>query len=80
MLEGGTQPELVKANPQVHDLVWKIFKCASKARQEVSMAASEELNGCVQEFAELFWKTKSTPTAKLPSHQKAGGTLVVPTA
>ncbi|MDE1837530.1 MAG: superoxide dismutase, Ni [Euryarchaeota archaeon] len=73
-------PDMVKAHPQATELVFKIMKCASKARQEASMASAEELNGCVQEFAELFWKTKDTKTARLPSHQKAGGTLVVPTA
>ncbi len=73
-------PDMVRANPQVNDLVFRILKCASKARQEVSLPAAEELLGCVQEFAEIFWKTKSTATAKLPSHQKSGGTLVLPTA
>jgi nickel superoxide dismutase len=70
--------DLVKANPQVHTIVWKVMKCASKARQSTTLAAAEELHACVQEFAELFWKTKGATTAKVPSRQKAGGTLVVP--
>lgn len=73
-------PDLAKAHPQAHELVFKILKCASKARQEVSLPAAEELHGCVQEFAELFWKTKSVTTARVPSRQKVGGTMVVPTA
>lgn len=72
--------DMLKANPGVSDLVLRILKCASKARQETGMPAAEELLGCVQEFAEIFWKTKGTATAKLPSHQKSGGTLVVPTS
>lgn len=70
----------IKANPQTHDLVFKILKGASKARQEVSLPAAEELMTSVQEFAELFWKTKNVATAKIPSNSKAGGTLVVPKA
>lgn len=73
-------PDLIKANPGATDLVFSIMKSASKARQEASMPAAEELMNNVQQFAELFWKTKSTATAKLPSHQKAGGTMVIPTA
>ncbi len=73
-------PDMVKAFPQVHELVFKILKQASKARQEVNLLGAQELLASVQDFAEVFWKTKNVATKKIPSHQKPGGELVYPTA
>jgi nickel superoxide dismutase len=73
-------PDMVKTFPQVHELVFKILKQASKARQEVNLLAAQELLASVQEFAEVFWKTKNVATKKLPSHQKSGGDIVYPAA
>lgn len=70
----------LKANPEVPDLVFRIFKQASKARQGTNMADAEELLKEIQQFAEVFWKTKSVATRRLPSHQKPGGELVIPAA
>ena len=70
----------LKAFPQTSDLVFKIFKQASKARQGIALADAQELLNEVQEFAEIFWKTKNVATRKIPSHQKSGGDLVVPAA
>lgn len=70
--------DLVKQFPQVPDLVFKIFKQASKARQGTALADAEELLKQVQEFAEIFWKSKNVATRRSPSHQKAGGELVLP--
>ena len=68
----------VKQFPQLPDLVFKIFKQGSKARQGTNLADAEELLKQIQEFAEIFWKTKNVPTRRTPSHQKPGGELVVP--
>jgi nickel superoxide dismutase len=73
-------PDHAKQFPQVHELPIKIFKQASKARQSTNAADAEELLKLVQEFAELFWKTKGVPTKRQPSHQKSGGELVLPAA
>ncbi|MGI0055318.1 MAG: superoxide dismutase, Ni [Thermoplasmata archaeon] len=72
--------DLLKAHPQTADLVFRIYKQASKARQGTNVEDAQELLKQVQEFAELFWKTKSVATHRLPSHQKPGGELVVPAA
>ncbi len=71
-------PDHVKQYPHAHELVFKIFKQASKARQGAQLADAQELLGSVQEFAELFWKTKGATTKRQPSMQKSGGELVVP--
>ena len=67
-----------KAHPQLGELVSKILKQASKARQSVAVADAQELIKLVQEFAEIFWQTKGAKTRRQPSLQKVGGELVVP--
>jgi len=67
-----------KQHPQLAELVAKIFKQASKARQSTAVADAQELLKLVQEFAEIFWLTKGAKTRRQPSLQKSGGELVVP--
>jgi nickel superoxide dismutase len=71
-------PDLAKANPQIHDLTWKIYKQASKVRQGTATTDALELVKLVQEFAELFWMTKGAKTRRQPSLQKSGGEIVYP--
>ena len=71
-------PDHAKQFPQAHELVWKILKQASKARQGTNLADAQELLKLVQEFAEVFWQTKGAKTKRQPSMQKSGGELVVP--
>jgi nickel superoxide dismutase len=73
-------PDHVKQFPQAHETVWKIMKQASKARQGTALADAQELVKLVQDFAEMFWKTKGAKTVKAPSMQKSGGEIVYPTA
>ncbi len=55
-----------------------IMKTASKARQNIDLAAATELLDLVNQFAEAFWKAKDVKTKKVPSNQAAGGEFVVP--
>lgn len=71
-------PDHVKENPQIHETVFKILKSASKARQGTAIADAEALVKAVQEFSEIFWKTKGAKTKSLPSMQKSGGEIVYP--
>jgi len=73
-------PDHAKQNPQAHEAVWKIMKQASKTRQGTALADAQELVKAVQEFAELFWKTKGAQTKRMPSMQKSGGEIVYPSA
>jgi len=67
-----------KQFPQTHELVFKILKQASKARQGTNLGDAQELLKLVQEFADIFWQTKGSKTRRIPSMQKSGGELVVP--
>jgi nickel superoxide dismutase len=71
-------PEHATKFPQVHELTWKIMKQASKARQGIALADAQELVKLVQEFSEIFWQAKGSKTQRVPSMQKPGGELVVP--
>jgi nickel superoxide dismutase len=73
-------PDHAKQHPQAHEMVWKIMKQASKTRQGTALADAQELVKAVQEFSELFWKTKGATTQRQPSMQKSGGEIVYPTA
>lgn len=54
--------------PEVHGLVHKIMQLGSKSKQTVSRETSLELLEAVNQFAEIFWKTKGIETkrAKAP--------------
>lgn len=56
------KPEHVEKYPELHELVWKVMKLASKARQEVNLQASQELLETVNKIADVFWKTKGLET------------------
>ncbi|HLY77586.1 MAG TPA: superoxide dismutase, Ni [Thermoplasmata archaeon] len=73
-------PDHAKQYPQAHEMVWKILKQASKTRQGTALGDAQELVKAVQEFAELFWKTKGAQTKRSPSMQKSGGEIVYPVA
>jgi nickel superoxide dismutase len=71
-------PDHAKQFPQIHELTWKIMKQASKARQGSGAADAQELLKLVQEFSEIFWQAKGAKPHRVPSMQKPGGELVVP--
>lgn len=72
------KPEHLQEYPQLHELVFRVMKLGSKARQEVNPEASKELLEAVQEIAEIFWKTKGIRTERVAAPYPSGGTLVVP--
>ena len=72
------KPEIIEKHPEVHDLVFKIMRQASKTRQEVDVKEAEALLVSVQEFAELFWKTKDRKTVRVKSGFPTEGEIVLP--
>lgn len=72
------KPEHLEQNPHLHELVFSIMKLASKARQEINMDAANELLAKVQEFSEIFWKTKGRETVRVASGYPTGGEMVLP--
>ena len=59
------KPEHVEKYPDLHELVWKVMKLGSKARQEVNLQAAEELLETVNKIAEIFWETKGMKTTRI---------------
>ena len=70
--------EHLKQHKAVHQLVFKIMKQASQARQNVDVKAANELLEIVQMFAEIFWHTKGRKVQKVKSGYPTEGVIVVP--
>lgn len=68
--------EHLKDYPNLHDLVWKIMKLASKTKQGVDEANAQDLLSSVQEFAEVFWKSKGLEPVRIPSGYPTEGEIV----
>ncbi len=61
------KPEHVQKFPELHELMFKAMKLASKARQETSIQAADDLLNIVNNIAEIFWKTKGIETVRKKS-------------
>ena len=72
------KPEHAEKFPNLHQLVFDIMKLASKARQEVNLEASRQLLSRVQDFAEIFWKTKDKEPVRVKSTYPTEGELILP--
>ena len=72
------KPDHTKDNPQLHDLIWKTLKSASKARQEIGMDAAKDLLNNVEQVAEMFWKTKGINTKRVKSFYPTNEEIVYP--
>ena len=68
--------EHLQEYPNLHTLVFDIMKLASKGRQTLDKAAAEELLAKVQEFAEIFFKTKGRDTQRIATVYPTGGEVV----
>jgi nickel superoxide dismutase len=72
------KPAHLEKYPDLHSTVFQIMKLGSKVRQEVNMAAAQDLLAAVQTFAETFWASKDAATHRQPSRQAVGGESVYP--
>lgn len=72
------KPEHLEKHKDLHNLVFKIMKQASKVRQEVKLEEAQSLLASVQEFSEIFWKTKDRKTVRVKSGYPTEGVLVLP--
>ncbi|OGD89851.1 superoxide dismutase, Ni [Candidatus Curtissbacteria bacterium RIFCSPHIGHO2_02_FULL_42_15] len=70
--------EHIKKYKTLHQLVFRIMKQASAARQNVDIKAANELLGMVQQFAEIFWETKGRKVQKVKSGYPTEGVIVLP--
>lgn len=62
--------------PDLAGKVWNILKLASKAKQKVDEQVATDLLTAVQEFAEIFWKSKGMEPIRIPSGYPTEGEIV----
>ena len=72
------KPEMIEKNPGLHGLVFDIMKLGSKARQGTDEKVGEDLLAKVQEFAEIFWKSKDLKSVRVKAPYPSGGEIVLP--
>ncbi|MCL5429916.1 MAG: superoxide dismutase, Ni [Candidatus Marsarchaeota archaeon] len=72
------KPEHIQANPQLNQLVFDIMKAASKAKQDTNTESAKDLLVKVEQFAEIFWKTKNVQTKRAKSPYPTGEEIVYP--
>ena len=72
------KPEHAEKYPELHELVWKVMKLGSKARQEINLQAPEELLETVNKIAEIFWETKGMGTARFKAPYPTARETVYP--
>jgi nickel superoxide dismutase len=70
------RPEHLEKYPDLHTTFWNATKLASRNKQNIDMAAANELLAATNRIAEIFWETKGVPTRKAGSNQAVGGELV----
>lgn len=70
------KPEHLEKFPDLHDLVWKTMKLASKTKQEINLDAANELLENTQKIAEIFFKTKGLEPVRIPSGYPTEGEIV----
>src|SRR3990167_7027256 len=70
--------EHIKKYKALHNMVFKIMKQSSVARQNVDVKAANELLKMVQQFAEIFWETKGRKVQKVQSGYPTEGVIVLP--
>jgi nickel superoxide dismutase len=68
--------EHLKDYPELHDLIWKTLKLASKAKQTIDLENANSLLENVQKIAEIFWKTKGFEPVRVPSGYPTEGEIV----
>lgn len=71
------KPEHIEKNPKLHDLVFNIMKLGSKSKQGTDTKDAEELLTKVQEFAEIFWKSKDIGPIRVKAPYPSGGDMVL---
>lgn len=63
------RPDHLEKYPDLHNMFWTAAKLAGKNKQSVDLDAANQLVGCVDTIAEIFWATKgvtySDPNAEV---------------
>jgi nickel superoxide dismutase len=70
------KPEHLEKFPELHQLVFEIMKLASKAKQDIDRESAGQLLSKVQEFAEIFYKSKGVTPKRIKSLYPTEGEIV----
>lgn len=68
--------ENMKDAPNLHEKVFNIMKIASSAKQKISLEVANELLVAVQDFSEIFYKSKGLKPVRISSGYPTGGEIV----
>lgn len=71
------KPEHLEKYPELHNLVFEIMKLGSKAKQGTDAKVAEDLLANVQDFAEIFWKSKDLEPKRVKAPYPSGGEIVL---
>ena len=71
------QPQ-IEVFPNVHDLVHSIMMQGSKCKQSLERENATKLVDLVNDFSEIFWKTKDVPTVRVTAPYPPALEMVVP--
>ncbi len=72
------KPQHLEKYPELHGLTQKIMQLGSKARQGIDRQAALDLVEAVNQFATIFWATKSIATKRAKAPYAPGLELVYP--
>ena len=68
----------IETFPDIHSLVHSIMLQGSKCKQSLSRENAEKLVSLVNEFSEIFWKTKEVETSRVTAPYPPALEMVVP--
>ena len=71
------QPQ-IEVFPNVHDLVHSIMMQGSKCKQSLDRENATKLVDLVNDFSEIFWKSKDVPTVRVTAPYPPALEMVVP--
>ena len=72
------KPNHLEAYPELHGLTHKIMQLGSKCRQTVDRETAVEFVEAVNQFAEIFWKSKGVATKRAKAPYAPALELVYP--
>ncbi len=72
------KPEMRAEHPQLDGLVHEIMQLGSKAKQTADRDQAMQLLNKVNEFAEIFWKSKGKETKRVKAPYKPEEEIVLP--
>jgi nickel superoxide dismutase len=72
------KPHHVEAHPEVHGVAHKIMQLGSKIRQTTDRETAVQFVEAINQFAELFWKTREVATHRAKAPYAPGLELVYP--